>query len=310
MKIAFFGTNSPFSRIILKAVWEVHELVAIIESPSAINQRLGNSILIPVRKLRSFFYTPHSLQRIGEENSIPYYILQGKHQSELADFIKRVKPDIICSSLFNRLIEPEVFNIPEYGAVNIHPALLPAYPGPNPLFWQYYFMDLDGGITIHFIDKGEDTGDIIAQQKIAMSLGMDSKEYGEMLINTAVPLLLKALSDIESGIVTRRSQANHQKFRARRVNKKEDLIDWESWPIERIWHLARGFEKRYELFPRPKYLPGFYWKEIGSFEKKPGHTKALPKIRFDSGGFYLAHWQGKIRLKPSFSIRKFLSKLL
>ena len=310
MGIAYFGGSSLFSRIILEAIRKDYELVAIVESSLVSNQKPGKLLLSQIRKMRSYFCPTPSLQQFGKKESIPYYLLQTADQLDLATFIKEVQPDLICSCLFGRLIKPAVFNIPKHKAINIHPSLLPKYPGPDPLFWQYYFMDLEGGLTIHYIDSGEDTGDIIKQQQIVIKPGMELKQYAKLLVQAAVPLLLEILRDIEKGTVTSNPQGSSRKFRARQVDKKEDLIDWAGWPIERIWHLVRGYEKRFELIPRPKYIPGFYWNKIGHFEKITDQICPSPRIRFDFKGFYLALKDGKIRLKPGYSFRKGLKRLL
>ncbi|WP_281085258.1 formyltransferase family protein, partial [Methanosarcina acetivorans] len=75
--------------------------------------------------------------------------------------IRNLEPDLIVVFSMSHLLKENVFNVPSYGTVNIHYSYLPEYGGPNPLFWQYYDYILDPGVTLHYVDKGEDTGNVI-----------------------------------------------------------------------------------------------------------------------------------------------------
>ncbi|WP_448384127.1 phosphoribosylglycinamide formyltransferase [Desulfosoma sp.] len=75
--------------------------------------------------------------------------------------------DLVCLAGFMRLLTP--FFLGRFrrndrpGVVNIHPALLPAFPGQHGYRDTYRYGCKWGGITIHFVDEGEDTGPVIAQ---------------------------------------------------------------------------------------------------------------------------------------------------
>ncbi|AAM07923.1 formyltransferase family protein [Methanosarcina acetivorans] len=79
--------------------------------------------------------------------------------------IRNLEPDLIVVFSMSHLLKENVFNVPSYGTVNIHYSYLPEYGGPNPLFWQYYDYILDPGVTLHYVDKGEDTGNVIYQRR-------------------------------------------------------------------------------------------------------------------------------------------------
>lgn len=64
-----------------------------------------------------------------------------------------------------RLIKPPILNLPRFGYVNFHPSLLPYNRGKNYNFWALV-ENAPYGVTLHFIDEGVDTGDIISQKKI------------------------------------------------------------------------------------------------------------------------------------------------
>jgi methionyl-tRNA formyltransferase len=84
------------------------------------------------------------------------------------DLIASYNPDVIITCYWPFLLTPEMIKIPKYGCINFHPSLLPKNRGWYPSVWPF----LDGtlpGVTLHMIDEGADTGDIIAQEAVIMN---------------------------------------------------------------------------------------------------------------------------------------------
>ena len=88
-------------------------------------------------------------------------------EQQVLELLKPLNPDLICLAGFMRLISPYFighYNTRDrYRIMNIHPALLPAFPGSDGYGDTFAHGCRFGGITVHFVDEGEDTGPIIAQ---------------------------------------------------------------------------------------------------------------------------------------------------
>lgn len=88
-------------------------------------------------------------------------------ERELIGCLDRYRPDYICLAGFMRLVSPYFlshFNRDgQWRVLNIHPALLPSFPGQHGYDDTYHYGGKWGGVTVHFVDEGEDTGPIIAQ---------------------------------------------------------------------------------------------------------------------------------------------------
>ncbi|MGD8254737.1 MAG: phosphoribosylglycinamide formyltransferase [Syntrophobacterales bacterium] len=88
-------------------------------------------------------------------------------EQEIIGFLQPSNPDLICLAGFMRLISPYLIghynSENSYGIMNIHPALLPAFPGTDGYGDTFTHGCRFGGVTVHFVDEGEDTGPIIAQ---------------------------------------------------------------------------------------------------------------------------------------------------
>lgn len=90
-------------------------------------------------------------------------IVTSKMKSVLTPMLQQLKPDIILCFTFAHRLDAELCQIPKYGAVNIHPSVLPLYRGPNPMR-QFYDGAKVFGATAHRIADDYDTGEILSQE--------------------------------------------------------------------------------------------------------------------------------------------------
>jgi methionyl-tRNA formyltransferase len=91
------------------------------------------------------------------------------------------KFDYFILSWWPYIVDASLFNIPKIGTLNFHPSLLPFNRGKHPTFWNI-IEDVPYGVTIHFIDEGIDTGDIVFQKDIKKSW----EDTGESLYKKAI----------------------------------------------------------------------------------------------------------------------------
>jgi len=97
----------------------------------------------------------------------PEQILPGESicSRETIARLRVMEPDMIVSILFGYILSPEVLEIPEVGCINLHPSYLPYNRGTYPNVWSIV-EGTPAGVTLHYIDKGVDTGAIIAQKEV------------------------------------------------------------------------------------------------------------------------------------------------
>ncbi len=88
-------------------------------------------------------------------------------EERLIALLDRYEPDYVCLAGYMRLLSPFFLDHcnrgGEYRVINIHPALLPSFPGGNGYEDTFGYGCKWGGVTVHFVDEGEDSGPIIAQ---------------------------------------------------------------------------------------------------------------------------------------------------
>ena len=83
----------------------------------------------------------------------------------LIDRVRDINPDYIFSIYYRQILPKSLLSSAKISCINIHPSLLPQYRGPVPTAWTIENGEKEFGITIHLMDEGIDTGDILVQKK-------------------------------------------------------------------------------------------------------------------------------------------------
>jgi folate-dependent phosphoribosylglycinamide formyltransferase PurN len=117
-----------------------------------------------------------------------------------AAFVQQAKSlgvDLIVVAAFGRILQRALIEVPRVGCINVHPSFLPRYRGPEPWYWALANGEKTTGVTVHHIDEGIDTGDVILQEELEIhphetesSLRDRSIQVASGLLRKAVPLLL------------------------------------------------------------------------------------------------------------------------
>ncbi len=92
---------------------------------------------------------------------------RAKWDQELLSLVSRYEPDLVVSAGFMRILAPQF--VQTFKVINSHPALLPLFPGAHAVRDALAAGASETGTTIHWVDEGIDTGQIIAQERIAIA---------------------------------------------------------------------------------------------------------------------------------------------
>ena len=112
----------------------------------------------------------------AKKNKIPFFILADKDwESEIVELLEKYKIQLVCLAGFMRIISPRLINFMKGWIVNIHPSLLPAFPGLNVHKRVLESGFPFSGCTVHWVDEGVDTGPII-DQRVVPVLKNDTEE--------------------------------------------------------------------------------------------------------------------------------------
>lgn len=119
--------------------------------------------------------------------------------------LQEIKPDIIVVN-GTRIISEEVLNCTDAQFINLHAGITPKYRGSHGAYWALYNNDAENaGVTVHFVDKGIDTGSIIYQSVIPVSEKDNFVTYPTLQSCVGVEDEIKAIQDIIDDKVVRKS---------------------------------------------------------------------------------------------------------
>jgi methionyl-tRNA formyltransferase len=288
-----------------------HKILGIIESAPRKNP---NSL----KELAKFIYALvnrnyRNLKALATLHGIPYYCMSRGCDDDLAEWVKKLSPDLIVVHTMPQLLKPNIYSVPRLGTINLHQSYLPEYRGPSPDFWQYHDMVVNPGVTVHYIDDGADTGDIIYQARTHIPLGTKAPDRLAALVGqVGAALLLKAIDAISTATAPRISQPKiSPTAKARKIAYEEHktIIDWSKWEIERIWNLLRGTEQWLDAIEQPG---GIYKGQRWNIEEyvRCDMTRYSPsRIYRRKGRYFVACRDGKIFLSKRISLKQFLSLL-
>lgn len=104
--------------------------------------------------------------------------------------VEHIKPDIIVSYNYKYLLSKDIIEFPTLGAVNLHISFLPWNRGYHPNVWSF-IDDTPKGVTIHYIDEGIDTGDIIVQKKVYIDEDKETLKSSYDILQKEIQKLFK-----------------------------------------------------------------------------------------------------------------------
>lgn len=146
------------------------------------------------------------LKRWAERLNIPFILSENVNSDEFIAKVRDFNCDLLISMSFNQIIKKNLIELTPRGFINCHAGALPFYRGRNPLNWVLINGENKFGITVHYIDEGIDTGDIIEQELYPIK---PTDTYGNLL-ELAIPkcgdLLMKAVNAIRMDEATRTPQ--------------------------------------------------------------------------------------------------------
>lgn len=118
---------------------------------------------------------------------------RSKWNVRLRDTVASVNPDVVVSAGFMKIVGEEFLERFEGALINTHPALLPAFPGAHAVRDALAYGVKITGTTVHYIDSGVDTGQIIAQRAVDVREGETEEELHERIKEVERALIVDTL---------------------------------------------------------------------------------------------------------------------
>jgi methionyl-tRNA formyltransferase len=144
--------------------------------------------------------TPDEYLKIASRKyGIDFFTHPNVNSRDFLSSITYYNCDLFVSMSFNQIFRTEIINLPPLGSINCHAGKLPFYRGRNVLNWVLINDESDFGITVHYIDEGIDTGDIIQQRIYKID---DTDDYATLLAKAykqCGPILYDSIKLVQAG---------------------------------------------------------------------------------------------------------------
>ena len=205
------GTPAIAASILEKLIENEYNVILVVTQPDKQKDRKGNLLFTKTKE-------------VAVNNNIE--VLQLTNIKEEYPSILEYEPDIIITCAYGQIIPQQLIDYPEYGCINVHGSVLPKLRGGAPI----HHAIIDGydktGITIMYMDKGMDSGDIISTKEIPILDSDNLDSLYEKMTNLGSELLLDTLPSIFNKTNNRIKQDEIQVTFGLNITKEEEKIDF------------------------------------------------------------------------------------
>jgi len=160
--------------------------------------------------------------------------------SDVVKKVLNINPDLILSIYYRKILPKSLINYPKLGCINIHPSALPFYRGPVPTAWAIENGEENFGITIHYMDEGIDTGDILVQKIYEIEQGETGYELYTRAMRLGYQLFQEHFDEIVEGKIARKPQMGIGSYYGKKNGKH--TINWKK-TVQEIIGLIRVHAK-------------------------------------------------------------------
>lgn len=269
LKVVFMGTPT-FSVPILESLIKECNVILVVSQPDKEKDRKGAFVSTPIKQIA----LSHNIE-----------VYQPTKIKEEYQKIIDANPDIIITCAYGQIIPESLINYPHLGCINVHGSLLPRLRGGAPIHHAIINGDDETGITIMYMDKHMDSGDIIAKRSLPIGPNDTLDIVYEKMSKLGATLLMETLPSIVSGTNNRIKQDEKYVTFGYNITKEEEKINFNN-PSIKVHNLIRGLSS----------IPGAYCflkeKRLKIYQSELTNTKSTSSPgtieKIDKTGIYIS----------------------
>ena len=282
IRIVYMGTPD-FAVEPLEAIIKAgYEVTAVVTQPDKQKGRGKEVKMTPVKEC-------------ALRHGIPVFQPVKIKEPEAVAELEKYQADLFVVAAFGQLLSEEILNMPEYGCINIHASLLPAYRGAAPIQWAVLNGEKESGVTIMQMDKGLDTGDMLLKRSVELSPKETGDSLHDKLMHLGAELIVEALSQLEKGELVPEKQKDELSSYAKKLTKAMGQIDWskDAVSLERWIRGLNSWPSAYTFFGGKtlKIWEAQVAEENGAQKAEPGQVVSVSRE-----GFTVACGQGALQI--------------
>lgn len=212
MRILFMGTPDFAAVSLKRLVEDGQEICGVFTQPDKPRNR-NKVTFSPVKE--------YALSQ-----ALPVYQPARARDPEAVEAVKALAPEMIVVAAYGQILPEEILSAAPLGAINVHSSLLPKYRGAAPINWAVLNGDAETGVTIQFMARELDTGDIILQKTTPIGAEEDAQILTLRLAELGADALLEAVGALVAGTARRTPQDHARQSYAPKIGKELSPVDW------------------------------------------------------------------------------------
>ncbi len=213
MRILFMGTPDFAVASLRRLVEDGHELCGVLTQPDKPKNR-GHKL------------TPTPVKEYALTKNLAVYQPATLRDPAALELVRSLEPELIAVAAYGKLLPEEILNVPPRGCVNVHSSLLPKYRGAAPINWAVLNGETETGVTIMYMAKELDAGDIILQRSTFIGETEDAQALTQRLAELGAEALSETVAALANGTAARVPQ-DHEKYTyAPMLGKELSPVDW------------------------------------------------------------------------------------
>ena len=188
---------------------------------------------------RKHVLTPSPVKQLAVDNNIKVLQPAKLNKSPEMDEIIALQPDLLITAAYGQFLPSKLLAAAKIAAVNVHGSLLPKYRGGAPVQYSIINGDAETGISIMYMVKQMDAGDVLAQRAIPIEKDDDNGTMFDKLSILGRDLLLETLPKLVNGTATATPQDESQVVFSPNISTAQERIDYRL-PADQIDNKVRG----------------------------------------------------------------------
>lgn len=213
MRILFMGTPEFAVEQLKRLVETGHEICGVFTQPDKPKNRGMKLTFSPVKE----YALTHGLE--------VYQPTKMRDGNALA-IVRELQPELIVVAAYGRILPEDILTLPPFGSINVHSSVLPKYRGAAPINWAILDGQKETGVTIMYMTRDLDAGDIVCSKKTDIMPDEDAQELTHRLALLGADALEDAIEKIADGTAVRTPQDHSASTYAPMLSKDLSPMDW------------------------------------------------------------------------------------
>lgn len=228
MRILFMGTPEFAVASLRRLVEDGHEICGVFTQPDKPKNRGHKLMFSPVKE--------YALTQ-----NLPVYQPLKMRDGEAEALVKQLAPELIVVAAYGKILPEEILNTPPYGSINVHSSLLPKYRGAAPINWAILDGEAETGVSIMYMAKELDAGDIISAAETPIDPDEDALTLTNRLAELGADTLSRTVQALAAGTAGRTRQDESAVTFAPMLSRELSPMDF-TRPARSLHDQVRGLQ--------------------------------------------------------------------